>query len=152
MSRISRLPPGRVLCCKIGIGLTWTQQCSTYSMSSSISQWLKPQQGFMKLSVDDAFHGLSNMTRFGWCVRDEMGSFVLAHSTSYHKLLPLLQALRWGIDLGLKKVIFEMDCKIVVDKVNSCGGNSSELGSILEECKELLATNYPFFSVVFARR
>lgn len=44
----------------------------------------------------------------------------------------LLHALSWMRECGYEKVCFELDCKMVVDKVHSPGANVSELGSIIQ--------------------
>jgi hypothetical protein len=53
--------------------------------------------------------------------------------------------------LGYNKVIFELDCKIVVDDVNKMSINQLEYGSIIQNCRTLLH-HYNDFIVVFARR
>lgn len=61
------------------------------------------------------------------CIRDETGSFVLVCSswfpTYFHfdegEATDLLHAIHWVNLLGLVNVIFEMDSKLVVDKIKS---------------------------------
>lgn len=63
---------------------------------------------------------------FGWCVRGSSGKFVLAHVSSFGgflkpaegEALGLLRAIQWVTTLQLDHVIFETDCKAVVDRLN----------------------------------
>lgn len=50
----------------------------------------------------------------------------------------LLQAITWMHSMGYDKVIFELDCKVVVDKVLAPGADISELGAIIKDCSRLL--------------
>ncbi|MCI05516.1 cytochrome P450 [Trifolium medium] len=40
--------------------------------------WQKPSFGWYKCNVDAGFHGESNKTSAGWCLRDHSGLFVMA--------------------------------------------------------------------------
>jgi len=55
--------------------------------------------------------------------------------------LGMLQAIKWLTNFGLTHVILEMDCKFVVDKINTFNVDTSEIGSILLKCKQLLVHN-----------
>jgi hypothetical protein len=55
------------------------------------------------------------------------------------------------VGLGYNKVIFELDCKMVVDDVHTDKPNRSEYGSLIVNCRTLLSS-YPDYVVVFARR
>lgn len=63
----------------------------------------------------------------------------------------LLQASKWAILSNLSMVIFEMDCRQVVDDIYNEKSDVSEYGCLLEECRTILffQNNY---KVVFARR
>lgn len=54
-------------------------------------------------------------------------------------------------DMGMKKVTFESDYKLMVDKLNSFDTRLSELGSIILQCKNLLVQN-PHYTIQFVTR
>jgi ribonuclease HI len=95
----------------------------------------------------------------GACLRDDKGNFILAMTTHENVVMTaqeaeawsLYQGIQWVANLGYNKVIFELDCKIVVDDVNKMSINQSEYGSIIQNCRTLLH-HYNNFIVVFARR
>jgi hypothetical protein len=62
----------------------------------------------------------------------------------------LLNALHWIIVDGLQNVIFEIDCKQVVDEVSHGKIIRSEYGSIIEDCRTILSCQNNF-QVVFTR-
>lgn len=53
--------------------------------------------------------------------------------------------------MGIDSMIFELDCKRVVDAVHSSQGDISEFGSIIDDCRVLLSSN-PNFKVKFVWR
>lgn len=53
--------------------------------------------------------------------------------------------------LGYDRVVFELDCKSVVDNIHSPGADISELGSIIQECSGIISS-FPNFNVKFIRR
>lgn len=62
-----------------------------------------------------------------------------------------MQALNWVINLGLDKVVFETDCKVVADFINSPRESISELGNVLSQCSSL-PSSLPLSKVEFVRR
>lgn len=60
----------------------------------------------------------------------------------------LLQGLNWIVSLEYNHVIFELDCKMVIDDVHSEKLNHLKYGSVLQDCKILLE-NYNNYQVVF---
>jgi hypothetical protein len=63
----------------------------------------------------------------------------------------LQQATLWMEMLIYHKVIFEMDCKMVVDDVHNKKYNNSEYGSLFDDCRIILS-NHSDFIVAFTRR
>lgn len=55
------------------------------------------------------------------------------------------------MSLSLTHVIFEMDCKHVVDRIHITRADNSELGALILECQHLLSLN-PFYRLYFVRR
>ncbi|KAK2362458.1 hypothetical protein QL285_087521 [Trifolium repens] len=93
----------------------------------------------------------------GACLRDESRGFIPAFSCHDNDMYTAAEAwglckgIEWIAQLGYNKVIFEMDCKMVVDDVHKYKPNRSEYGSIIRNCRTLLS-NYSDFVVDFARR
>lgn len=97
-------------------------------------RWTKLQVGFLKSNVDASFKGEDQWTKWGMsvCVSgmigdissllDLMGGICanqLKRDWGRHITLGLLQAMKWVIEMGFTRVIFEMDNKLVVDKFNN---------------------------------
>jgi len=62
-----------------------------------------------------------------------------------------LQVLQWIWSLDIFHIIFKMDCKVVVDRINKGTQDTSETGSINQECRRILES-FPNFSLEFIRR
>jgi hypothetical protein len=90
---------------------------------------------------------------------DEKGTFVAALTTYCEAVMTIAEGEAWGLyqgiqwisSLGYHNVIFELDCKMVVDDVHNSKMNLSEYGSIIQNCRTLL-DHYNDFVVVFTRR
>ncbi|XP_073283689.1 uncharacterized protein [Primulina huaijiensis] len=65
--------------------------------------------------------------------------------------MSLLEALSWVRRLGLKKVYFELDAKVVVEAIKSSDVGISEFGSIVQSCKDIIRCEHEF-STSFIRR
>lgn len=48
------------------------------------------------------------------------------------------------VSLGLTKVIFELDCKLVVDRVKNMFKDDSEVGVMITHCRNLLSLSKLF--------
>lgn len=57
----------------------------------------------------------------------------------------------WMADYGIIHVEFELDCKTVVDRLNSSGQDCPKVGVIIHECIYLL-TQYQNPRVMFVKR
>ena len=55
-------------------------------------------------------------------------------ASCYGKALGLLKALHWMIDGGHSNVIFELNCKVIVDRINGLGIDNYDLGFIILQC------------------
>jgi len=95
----------------------------------------------------------------GACLRDEKGTSVSALTTYCEAVMTIVEGEAWGLYqgiqwislLGYHNVIFELDCKMVVDDVHNSKMNLYEYGSIIQNCRTLL-DHYNNFVVVFTRR
>lgn len=93
------------------------------------------------------------------CIRNMDGSFIAARASYSLPRLPVLegeasglwQALQWVQSLDFHNVIFELDCKCVVDSFNYRIVDISKFGSIIHECSKLLSS-FPNFRVKFIRK
>ncbi|KAK2379967.1 thioredoxin family protein [Trifolium repens] len=82
------------------------------------------------------------------CVRNAEGQFIIAMSTHINAVMTPTEAEAWALQqgilwmamLGYRKVIFELDCKTVVDDINSSKDNHSK-GLLIVECKSMLFTH-----------
>jgi hypothetical protein len=66
--------------------------------------------------------------------------------------IKLLRALKWTDELQLHDINFEIDCKRVVDSLYSKRTYNSDLESILNYCRFMLATSFVNSHVKFIRR
>jgi ribonuclease HI len=102
---------------------------------------------------------VQNRATVGWCVRDHGGEFILA-GTSWKEgkltvlegeATSLLAAMKIMHQKGYLQVIFETDCKGVVDAIHNIHGGVSEFSSIICHIKSILLQN-PNFVVKFVKR
>jgi hypothetical protein len=93
------------------------------------------------------------------CIRDDKGQFVAATTRYIDAIMTpaegeacgLQQAMMWMEMLGYHKVIFEIDCKMVVDDVHNKKQNNSEYCTVVDDCRTILS-NHSYFLVAFTRR
>ncbi|CAH9092223.1 unnamed protein product [Cuscuta epithymum] len=96
---------------------------------------------------------------FGCCVRDHMGRFSRARtswmraemSPAEAEAWSLREALKWMQETEYTRVIFESDCKQLVDDIYNAHKDRSEYGSLVHDCRNIVGSNNDF-CVVFARR
>lgn len=106
--------------------------------------WQKPPLGFVKCNVDASFFHHEQKTEVGLCLRDDFGAYIMAKSVRWPHLLSvregeaegLLVALYWMQELGYANIIFELDCKVVVDSVSNSTLENSEFSSIIQNCRD----------------
>lgn len=66
--------------------------------------------------------------------------------------LSLLLAIKWSLSLGLQRVIVEMDCKQVVDRIMTPTVDVSEFGYSVNQCKLCLLIILLFLLVLLELR
>jgi len=121
--------------------------------------WTKPPPPFLKFNVDCALFNNNSVAGYGLYIRNSTGQFIGCMSNFSHCFLMLVEVEAWGLLEAIKfvvakdmsSVIFESDCKVIVDIVNSSHLPQNELGDILSNCKELLY-NHTSFLVNHVRR
>jgi ribonuclease HI len=124
-----------------------------------VLRWEKPRDGWWKCNVDASFSQNPSYTGWGWCIRDSAGSFIAAGTDHYNHTLTvaegeakaLLEAIREATSRGWSNIVFESDCKVVVDAVHTSLHGNSELSSIIFSIKSLLQCNSNF-EVKFTKR
>jgi len=100
------------------------------------------------------------MVGIGICIGDDQGEFVMAKMDCFSPLcdvdvgeaVGLHTALQWVADLRYDHVDFVLDSKYVVEHFHSNLVNSSELGCIIQACKQLFDYNFQSSHVKFNRR
>jgi len=111
--------------------------------------WTKPPISYLKCNVDCALFNNNTITGFGFCFRDSSGQFVTGMSNYSHsatspleaEALGLFEAIQFAIDRDMTSVIFEADCKLVVDLVYSPIVPQNEIGDIITSCKHLMSVH-----------
>ncbi|MCI29396.1 60S ribosomal protein L23, partial [Trifolium medium] len=97
--------------------------------------------GFVKCNIDAAIFHAEKMVGMGARICDEGGNFIAAITANVDTVMTaaegeawsLYQGMQWIVTLGYNKVIFELDCKMVVDDVNNMRLNLSEYVSIIQD-------------------
>ncbi|XP_058775282.1 uncharacterized protein LOC131649539 [Vicia villosa] len=118
-----------------------------------------PGVGMVKCNVDAGFNISRGTSNWGWCVRNHLGSFVVAGTSWDFGLFPILEmealalkeAILNVIDLLFDHVIFESDCQRVTQAIQSNHNGISEFSYIISSIKSLL-TSFPNFEVKFVKR
>ncbi|CAN1782702.1 Putative ribonuclease H protein At1g65750 [Linum perenne] len=129
------------------------------SESAGCNSWHPPPSDAVKCNVDAGFR--TNDATWGWgaVLRSHSGSLI-AYRTGWERGRPsvkegeawgLLDALRWVEELGMDRVIFEVDSQVVAAAVMGHDANATEFGAIITGCRRILQTN-PGFRVCFVRR
>ena len=121
--------------------------------------WKKPTPGRYKCNIDASFSTSLNRVGLGMCLRDDDGAFV-ARTEWFAPLcdidvgeaVGLHTTLDWISNQQFNNVDFVLDCKRVVDCVNSSLDDSSEFGCIITACKQLLEDRFQNSHVEFNMR
>lgn len=110
------------------------------------AKWKAPAEGRLKLNVDASlFPGMASFT-LGLLIRDHRGMFIQAknmriegsNSVMAAEVRGILEALVWLQELDMKNVDIECDCLLAVNALRYEVEYITEMGHILEECKEVL--------------
>jgi len=104
--------------------------------------WQPPRAGLLKCNVDASISTADQKISMGAVLRDSEGRFVRAMTNVLNASMSPAESEAWGLHQGLKwittlghqKVIFESDCKMLVDDVHSNKVNHSEYGLIVKSC------------------
>ncbi|KAJ1391634.1 Ribonuclease H-like superfamily [Sesbania bispinosa] len=110
--------------------------------------WEAPHDGIIKINSDAAM-GLDGNWGIGIVARDSEG-FVLAAASrkintiadvSTAEVLGIRLSMEFALDLSFEYVIFEFDCKIVMDQLQGVSFHNSYTGLICQDC-HVLRSNF----------
>lgn len=127
--------------------------------NNASSDWIAPPMEFLKSNVDATLFTINNSFSAGICIHDNLDHFIAAKKILTNglfrppeaKALALYHAISWTIDLGLQNIIFETDCKSIVDHISNPKLGSSYLNVIIRKCRTNLSLS-PKSRVSFLRR
>jgi ribonuclease HI len=122
-------------------------------------RWQPPTDGEFKCNVDAALFNEEQQFGMGMCIRGAHGTYVKARTMVFEGTPPpleaeayaLKEALIWLEELGISRVVIELDCMLVVNAINEKLRDSTEFGAIIKQCR-LLLDNHPNFKISFIRR
>jgi ribonuclease HI len=124
-----------------------------------MTHWQLPQAEFVKCNLDAAIFSTEKKVSVGDCIRDTREHFILEMFAYNNGVVTAAEAEAWALQQGImwiaileyQNVMFELDCKTVVEDVHSSKVNYSEYGLLIDDCKSLLS-NHTNYLVVFTRR
>ncbi|KAF5475196.1 hypothetical protein F2P56_007026 [Juglans regia] len=108
--------------------------------------WNAPPTGFFKLNVDGVIFFDYQKAGVGVVVRDENGQVVMTVSKSEHEvieaesveLLAMFRGLQFSSQLGINKIILEIDNLLLVETLQASEESLSMLGNLISEVKNML--------------
>jgi ribonuclease HI len=109
-------------------------------------RWRPPEAAWQKLNADGAWTAEGNAGGGGVIVRDHNGRalacacyfFPSAMDPEAAELLACRRALMLAKDMNVDRVLLEMDCMGVVNKLRDKGLDRSAQGPLVEEIKKLM--------------
>ncbi|XP_062021093.1 uncharacterized protein LOC133737577 [Rosa rugosa] len=110
------------------------------------TKWQLPPSGRLKLNTDGAYHGSTGQGGIGAVLRDEFGVCLAAIARPFSHVSSAfqmeLEAMRAGLLLiihqGMDGVDIETDCAAVVTALQGNMEDLSEVGCIVEDCKDYM--------------
>lgn len=110
--------------------------------------WVPPEEGRLKLNVDAAVSENADEFSVGLVVRNDAGRFRMGKVMKWSGKVSVLEAesrgvceaVKWAMSCGLDHVVIESDALVVVQACHSEESYQTEVGHIVDECKELLIT------------
>ncbi|XP_074348441.1 uncharacterized protein LOC141687159 [Apium graveolens] len=112
-----------------------------------VYSWVKPKKDEVKVTVDATVFKEQNRYGVGMLARDDEGAVVQGRSDSYEgvgrlefaEAMVVKEALRWVKYMAWQGVTMESDCLGVVQAIRSKVTMTSPFGSIIMECRRLIA-------------
>jgi ribonuclease HI len=123
-------------------------------------KWSKPSEGFLKLNCDASFIQETMAGSWGFLIRDHDGDVVMtgqgkinnALSAFHIELIACLQGVQVVSNLGIGKLILEIDALNVQQAVQAQGFDILPEGGLIEELKSLTWFNFNVFVYNFLGR
>jgi len=121
--------------------------------------WENTPPLIVKCNVNCALFNNNNITGLGIFFRDSSEAFLLDFlKYSYFNYTPLeaealdlFEAINIAINFHMPSIIFESDCRLLVDTLNSNSTPNNIFGDIISRCKDLLSSRNNFI-VSYVRR
>lgn len=96
------------------------------SVVQKTNRWKKPKRGWLKCNVDSSFVNSQTPSTAGWVLRDEEGSYQgaahgigrIVNNSFESEAQGILMAMQHIWSKGFTRVVFEGDCKKVIDTLN----------------------------------
>lgn len=108
-------------------------------------KWMKPPLGWFKLNTDGSSIQQRKVAGGGGVLRDGFGNWVVGFSIGFDfrsSVFAELSALRGGLiiakSLGIKKIVVELDAKVVVSLITNSSKTKKSINSTVMDCKNLL--------------
>lgn len=116
-----------------------------HNKSSSQIKWSPPEEGFVKINVDDARSHHSRSTAIAIIMRDNKAN-VLRTATKHLRNWPILlaeceairQAIIVAINMNIERVCTHSDSQIAVDAINGHKAVHNEIINIVEYIRQRL--------------
>ena len=120
-----------------------------------VQQWRPPDSHCFKVNFDAAVFRDLNKAGLGVIVRDCGGavlgalssSIPLAQSVADVEALACLKVVKFALEIGLTRVIFEGDSAVIISALTQENGEVANYGNILEDIRQLVGA---FQSVIFS--
>ena len=158
-------PPNLVTLHSIAYLCEWIQikekNCvsQTPCLGNVCPKWHPSPHSLLKCNCDASVLYDNNELGFGAILKEDMSAFIAYKGLRLPRLptvkegeaLALFEAMTWVHSMGYSMVIFEIDCKEVVDALQHGLPNDSNFGLILRRCHLLLCSEQSF-KVVHVRR
>ncbi|CAN0916153.1 Putative ribonuclease H protein At1g65750 [Linum grandiflorum] len=122
-------------------------------------QWHPPPLSYVKCNTDAAYFTTLGKVGLGACIRDEVGNLLWYRTvckrggscSKENEALAVWEGMKWCMEIGFDRVIFESDAQVVVDELGREVEDRREFGDIIRRCRSILLSK-PGYSVCFVRR
>jgi ribonuclease HI len=130
------------------------------TLPSKSSLWKRPAIGNVKINFDAAYHKDSGDGGWGFVARSDTGDFIAAGAGRLKYLRSALQAeaeacmaaIEGAEALGLHRVEFESDCKVLVSALKEHTHDFAEIGVLMREARSNCTQAFNLFNFIFCRR
>lgn len=111
-------------------------------------RWNRPREGTFKLNVDASVKQNQDHFAVGMVLRNHEGRFVAGKAARFRgvvqvleaEVMAIFEALKWLEDMHPMEVMIESDSLLAVRAMNKEYLNYMELGTIVKQCKEMIAS------------